>query len=86
LAEDHKIRTSVKIYGYTYKIVGRETSAHMQLVASIVDDRMREIHAAAPSLDSSQLAVLTAVNTVHDNLKLKERVEQLENELRKLKG
>jgi len=58
----------------------------MQSVASIVDEKMREIHAKAPSLDSSQLAVLTAVNMVHDNLKLKERVEQLENELRKLKG
>lgn len=86
MAEDRKIRTSVKIYGYTYKIVGSETSAHMQLVASIVDEKMREIHTVAPSLDSSQLAVLTAVNTVHDNLKLKERIEQLENELRKLKG
>ncbi|ETP68847.1 cell division protein ZapA [Planomicrobium chinense] len=86
MAEDHKIRTSVKIYGYTYKIVGAETSAHMESVASIVDKKMREIHAVAPSLDSSKLAVLTAVNTVHDNLKLKERVEQLENELRKLKG
>jgi cell division protein ZapA len=29
---------------------------------------------------------LAAINTVHDNLKLKEQVEQLENELKKLKG
>ncbi|MDN7245935.1 cell division protein ZapA [Planococcus shenhongbingii] len=86
MAEDHRIRTSVKIYGYTYKLVGTETSAHMQLVASMVDEKMREIHAMNPSLDSSKLAVLTAVNMVHDNLKLKEHVEQLENELRKLKG
>jgi len=86
LSDEHKITTSVEIYGYTYKIVGTETSGHMRQVASMVDESMREFHAMNPSLDSSKLAVLTAVNTAHEYLKLKERVEQLENELRKLKG
>lgn len=86
MSEQHKIRTSVEIYGYTYKIVGTETSGHMRLVASMVDEKMREFHAMNPSLDSSRLAVLTAINTVHDYLKLKEQVEQLETELKKLKG
>jgi cell division protein ZapA len=86
LADQHKTRISVDIYGQTYKMVGTETSGHMRLVASIVDDKMREINALNPSLDSTKLAVLTAVNTVHDYLKLKETVEQLEEELRKLKG
>jgi cell division protein ZapA len=86
LSDQHKIRTSVEIYGNTYKMIGTETSGHMRLVATMVDDKMREIHAMNPSLDSSKLAVLTAVNAVHDYLKLKEQVEQLENELKKLKG
>ena len=86
MSEQHKIRTSVEIYGYTYKIVGTETSGHMRLVASMVDEKMREFHAMNPSLDSSRLAVLTAINTVHDYLTLREQVEQLENELKKLKG
>ncbi|GKW46759.1 MULTISPECIES: cell division protein ZapA [unclassified Planococcus (in: firmicutes)] len=86
MSDEHKITTSVEIYGYTYKIVGTETSGHMRQVASMVDESMREFHAMNPSLDSSKLAVLTAVNTAHEYLKLKERVEQLENELRKLKG
>lgn len=86
MSDQQKIRTSVEIYGHTYKMVGTETSGHMRLVASTVDEKMREIHAMNPSLDSGRLAVLTAVNTVHDNLKLKEQVEQLENELKKLKG
>lgn len=86
LAEQHKTRISVDIYGQTYKMVGSESSGHMRLVASIVDDKMREISAHNPSLDSTKLAVLTAVNTVHDYLKLKETVEQLEEELKKLKG
>lgn len=86
MSDQHKIRTSVEIYGHTYKMIGAETSGHMRLVATMVDDKMREIHAMNPSLDSSKLAVLTAVNAVHDYLKLKEQVEQLENELKKLKG
>lgn len=86
MSDQHRIRTSVEIYGHTYQMVGTETSGHMRLVASTVDEKMREIHAMNPSLDSSRLAVLTAVNAVHDNLKLKERIEQLENELNKLKG
>lgn len=86
MSEQQKIRTSVEIYGYTYKLIGTETSNHMRLVASMVDEKMREFHAMNPSLDSSKLAVLAAINIVQDNLKLKEQVEQLENELKKLKG
>ena len=58
----------------------------MRLVASMVDDKMREINSHNRQLDSAKLAVLTAVNTVHENIKLKEQVEQLEEELKRLKG
>lgn len=86
MSEQHKIRISVDIYGQTYKMVGTETSGHMRLVASMVDDKMREINSHNPSLDSAKLAVLTAVNTVHEYVKLKEQVEQMEEEIKRLKG
>lgn len=86
MSDQQKNRTSVEIFGYTYKMVGPESTGHMRLVASMVDEKMREIYATNPSLDSSKLAVLTALNATHDYLKLKEQVEQLENELKKLKG
>ena len=86
MAEQEKNRIAVDIYGHSYKIVGTESTGHMRLVASIVDDKMREIHVHNPSLDISKLAVLTAVNTVHEMLKLKEQVEKLEEEMKKLKG
>ena len=57
-----------------------------ELVASMVDDRMREISSRNPYLDSTKIAVLTAVNSVHDYLKLKEQLEQMEEQLKKLKG
>lgn len=85
LAEQEKNRVSVEIYGQTYKIVGPESTGHMRLVASIVDDKMREISAHNPTLDNAKLAVLTAVNTVHESLMLKQQVEELEEQLKKLK-
>lgn len=86
MGEQQKSRIAVDIFGHTYKIVGPESTGHMRLVASIVDDKMREIAAHNPTLDTGKLAVLTAVNTVHEYLKLKEQVDILEEELKKLKG
>ena len=85
MAEHEKNKISVEIYGQVYKIVGTESTGHMRLVASIVDDKMREISVHNPTLDNTKLAVLTAVNTVHELLKLKEQVEALEEQLKKLK-
>ncbi|WP_442905292.1 cell division protein ZapA [Jeotgalibacillus sp. ET6] len=85
LSQNEKNRISVDIYGQSYSIVGSESTSHIRLVASMVDDKMREISSKNPSLDTSKLAVLTAVNAVHDYLKLKEEIEELENELKKLK-
>ncbi|WP_210468712.1 cell division protein ZapA [Sporosarcina sp. 6E9] len=86
MADKEKTRIAVDIYGQTYKMVGKETSIHMRQVASIVDDKMREISSHNPTLDSTKIAVLAAVNSVHDYLKLKEQVEQMEIQLKKLKG
>ncbi|MGN7476871.1 cell division protein ZapA [Solibacillus silvestris] len=86
MGEQEKNRISVEIYGHTYKMVGTESIGHMRLVASIVDDKMREINALNPSLDTAKLAVLTAVNSVHDYLLLKEQFEKLEEQLKHLKG
>lgn len=58
----------------------------MRQVASLVDDRMREISSKNPHLDITKMAVLTAVNSVNEYIKAKEQVEQLQNELNKLKG
>ncbi len=86
VTEPKKIRVAVEIYGQTYQMVGTESSSHMRLVASLVDDMMREISSKNRSLDTTKIAVLTAVNTVNDAVKLKERIEELENELKTLKG
>ncbi len=79
LSQQNQNRTkiNVEIYGQQYAIVGDESTSHIRMVAAIVDDKMREINAKNPSLDINRLAVLTAVNVVHDYIKLKEENERL---------
>ncbi|WP_391557315.1 MULTISPECIES: cell division protein ZapA [Bacillaceae] len=83
VSEAEKKRTTVEIYGQQYVIVGNESVEHVRLVASLVNNKMREIGQKNPSLDSTKLAVLTAVNAVNDYLKIKDQLERLESELKK---
>lgn len=85
LSDTKKNRSTVVIYGQQYTIVGIESTSHIRLIASMVDDKMREISSANPSLDINKLAVLTAVNAVNDYIKMKDRVESLEAEIKRLK-
>ncbi|WP_050615997.1 cell division protein ZapA [Bacillus testis] len=85
MSSEKKSKITVDIYGQQYTIVGTESSSHIRLVASMVDDRMREISAKNPNLDVSRLAVLTAINAIHDYLKLKDRLDYLEMEQSKEK-
>lgn len=85
MSNPQKNRTTVEIYGQPYIILGTESSNHVQSVASLVDEKMREIGSKNPSLDVSKLAVLTAVNAVNDYLKIKEQLERLQQDLKKEK-
>ncbi|MCM3725348.1 cell division protein ZapA [Neobacillus bataviensis] len=80
-----KHKTTVAIYGQQYVIMGTESPSHVRLVASLVDDKMREISYKNPTLDVNKLAVLTAVNAVNDYIKLKDQLERLQAELQKEK-
>ncbi|MFU0792161.1 cell division protein ZapA [Cerasibacillus sp. JNUCC 74] len=72
MTQDEKTRTTVEIHNRTYTIIGTEPQSHIKLVASLVDQKMTEIHEANRQLDTTRLAVLTAINTMNDYLKLKE--------------
>ncbi|MED0685596.1 cell division protein ZapA [Anoxybacillus ayderensis] len=85
MTDQKKTRVVVDIYGQQYSIVGTESSSHIRLVASIVDDKMREISAKNPTLDTSKLAVLTAVNIVHEYIKLKDEYDRLLRKMNKEK-
>ncbi len=72
-----KKRTVVSIYGQQYTIVGAESTIYIKQVAASVDRKMNEIKKLNPYLDTTRLAVLTAVNVVDENMKLNEKLEKL---------
>jgi len=74
--ERERTRTTVDIYGEQYTIVGDENPDHVRKVASLVDEKMREIKRKNPYLDTKKLAVLTAVNIVNEYIKLKDHFDQ----------
>lgn len=81
MSHKDKNRIKVDIYNQTYTIMGDEEEHHVRLVASLVDQKMREIKEANSSLDATQIAVLTAVNIVNEHVKLKEEYASVLGEL-----
>ncbi|MCM3568342.1 cell division protein ZapA [Neobacillus mesonae] len=80
-----KNRISVDIFGTQYVILGTESKDHIRHVASLVDNKMREISSKNPGLDVSKLAVLTAINAVNDYLIMKDELKRLQKEQQKEK-
>ena len=80
---EEKSRITVEIHNKSYSIVGSESEQHVRLVADLVDQKMNEIRESNRHLDTTRLAVLTAVNTMNDYLKLKEDYAKLLGSLEK---
>ncbi|MFD1039575.1 cell division protein ZapA [Virgibacillus byunsanensis] len=83
MTQDDKTRITVDIHNKAYTIVGTEPAHHVRLVASLVDQKIREIQEMNPNLDTTKLAVLTAVNTMNDYMKLKEDYAKLLGSIKK---
>lgn len=77
MSEDHKNKVSIKIYGQQYKIVGKASSNYMRMVASFVDEKMKQISENNPRLDSTKIAVLSAVNIADEFFRLKQDYDEL---------
>lgn len=83
MAENKQSKIAVNINQKTYTIVGAENREHVELIAEMVDDKMNEIEAANKQLNTTSLAVLTAINTMNDYLKLKEEYATLLGTMKK---
>ncbi len=81
-----KKKVSFKIGGVEYTITGYETEEYMRSVASYVDKKMEEVRQRCFSLDTSMLAVLTAVNIADETMELYDRIEELEENQERLQG
>lgn len=78
--ERAKQRTTVEIYGEKYTVVGLEEASHIREVARFVNDRMREIKERNPYMDAKKIAVLTALNTANEYIKLKSETNPQDQE------
>lgn len=76
--ENEKKRIIVTIYGQQYTIKGDESPEHVVSVAEHLDQKMKEYKQYNPYLDTARLAVLTALNVVDENIKLKKKIERYE--------
>lgn len=82
MSQPKKTRVTVDIFNRSYTIIGEEDEQHLSRVAGLVNEKMKEIHEKNRSLDTSRLAVLTAVNTMNDYVKLKKEHEKLKTTIR----
>lgn len=73
----NKNKLSVEIYGQQYQIVGKASPGYMREVAGHVDDKMRQIAKSNPRLDTTRIAVLSAVNIADAYLKLKREYDEI---------
>ncbi|WP_281361188.1 cell division protein ZapA [Kroppenstedtia pulmonis] len=73
----NKNRLSVEIYGQMYNIVGNASPGYMREVAQQVDQNMRNIAQGNSRLDTTKLAVLSAVNITDAYIKLKQEYEEI---------
>src|SRR5699024_11603561 len=76
VADEKRTKITVEIKDKEYTIVGTESKEHVEYVAHLVNDKMNEIHQANKHLDTSKLAVLTAINTMNEFVKLQEELER----------
>ncbi|MGM8366813.1 cell division protein ZapA [Virgibacillus sp. W0181] len=86
MTDQEKTRITVEIHKKMYTIIGTESPNHVQSIARLVDEKMYEIQKSNAYLDTTRLAVLTAVNTMNDYIKLKEDYETLLNLIEEERG
>ena len=53
---------AVEIYGATYHLRADEEAGHLEAVAQLVDNTMKQVAAQVPTVDATKIAVLAALN------------------------
>lgn len=72
-----KNKVIVRIMGQEYTLVSDDSREYMQRVSNLVDDKMKEITLANKRLSTSMIAVLTALNSTDEYLKMKDERDLL---------
>jgi cell division protein ZapA len=75
--EEGKNRVTVQIYGQNYRLMGKVSTDHLEMVAQFVDQKMREIAVKNSSLDTAKISVLSAINIADEYFKLQKEHEEV---------
>lgn len=80
-----KTTIAVEILDHEYQVRCDEGDANA-LIASArqLDARMRDVHDGGKVFGLGRIAVITALNIAHDNLRLRSRLDALDGDLSKL--
>jgi cell division protein ZapA len=75
-------RMKVEIFDQTYNVQADGEENHLRRVASFVDEKMRAVAESTRQVDSTRVAVLTALNVADELFTLRKRLEEIEGPLR----
>jgi cell division protein ZapA (FtsZ GTPase activity inhibitor) len=80
MSPEDKIRTTVDIFGTTYKMVGPFSQAYMKQIAAYVNENMELIAKSNPRLDTQKVAVLALFSMADEYFQLRSKWDAMENE------
>jgi cell division protein ZapA len=78
-------RINVTINDQNYTIIGEDSPEHIRYVAHLVDEKLKEMGRKSTGLDTTRKSILTAVNIMHEKVKLEEENRKLLQEIQQLK-
>lgn len=74
-------KIEVRIFGQPYQIRAGADSDHIKRVAHYVDEKMREIASASPTVDTLKIAVLAALNITDEFFQVNHQRHETDREL-----
>ncbi len=79
-----KRSVKVDIFGHDYVLKSDSDDNHIQRVADLVDEKMKEVSATTNSKTVLNIAILAALNIADEYLKIKDERKQAEAKAREL--
>lgn len=79
-----KRSVKVDIFGNDYILKADTDDRHIQKVADLVDQRMREVSLSTNSKSTINIAILAALNIADEYLKIKDEKDKAETKAREL--
>jgi len=77
---EEKIRTTIDIFGTTYKMVGTYSQSYMKRISAYVNENMESIAKSNPRLDFQKVAVLALIQMADEHFRLQAQWNAFESE------